>query len=369
MISSFLIFNIIFCTVLLFFVYLAFAQWRMTKDALILWYIGYLLFSFAHYGRDFWVNGFFRFHIFNAPPDPPLQWNSPSSYAAHACYLMFIAQVLSVGVKTEQFTKVLTGVARFFALGIALHLLVQCFWGSSFADKIHQINLVLLVPILLWIMIKLFQLAQLFYEKLILLGTVALIIGFLSAVATRLLPRHDWIDGVICCFKTPWGWSFVLYHMKIGILLDVVCFSWALTLRQKELLSKKPEVIIKKEVVLPLSSHLADDPFLQAIHNYLTQNYQRETLNVAELAQTALHLSPDVVTRKLKEKTGLTTEQYILRYRLERALEFLISTDKSIGEISTDTGFKNDAHFSRAFKRHYDRTPGEMRRNLHQKGG
>jgi AraC-like DNA-binding protein len=368
MISSFLIFNIIFCTILLFFAYLAFAQWRMTKDTLILWYIGYLLFSFVHYVRDFWINGFLKYQIFSVPPDPPLQWNSPSSYAAQACYFLFIAQVLSPRTNTERFTKVLKGVARFFAIAIVLHLLVQIFWGSSFADKIHRINLVLLLPVLFWIIIQLFRLAQHFYEKLILFGTVALIIGFVSAVATRLLPRYDWVDGVICCFPTPWGWSFVLYHMKIGILIDIICFSWALTLRQKMLLTKEPEVVIQKEVILPLSETLPEDTLLQKLNEWLSKHYHEDTLTVVELAQN-LYLGPDVLTRKLKEKTGRTTEQYILRYRLERALELLASSDKTIGQISTDTGFKNDAHFSRAFKSHYGKSPGEMRRNLHQKGG
>jgi AraC-like DNA-binding protein len=357
-----IIFNIFFFSTILFCTYVTFAQWSLSRDIPSLFYIGYLLFTFGHYGRQFWIEGFMAGQ-FVRPPDPPFQWDSPLSYAAFACYFLFIERLMAMRDNAPRLSAFFENAARFLMAGIVVHLLLQRFWGIQTADLGHQIFQAMLFPIMILILVYLFRYAKIFYEKLILFGSLALVIGFLSVLGTRHYERRDLIENVICCFPE---WPWCCYHLKVGIIIDVICFSWALTLRQKMLLSTT-KVITEKVVVLPLDIHTEDD-LLGNVNTWLAAHFHRESLTVPELAQ-AIFLAPDALTKKIKVKTGLTTEQYILRYRLERALEMLGSTRLNISEIAFATGFREAAHFSRAFKRHYGQTPGDMRRSIRPKNG
>lgn len=370
-IVSYLSFDVTFFTLLLFCAFVALGQWRQSKDAAIPWYIGYLLGTVGHYGRQFWISGVGSLD-FASPPNPALQWGTPLSYAAFACYFLFIDRMMNIRTGTPRLSRVLIGIAYFFVFMIGMNLFLQIIWGSGLADKVHQIFQMVLLPTMVWVVIHLLRNARLFYQKLILLGAVALVIGFLCVLATRMLDgRYDPVSGVICCFPTPWGKDMCLYHLRVGVVLDVLCFSWALTLRQRELLlATVPVTIVEVKgpaapvevIVVEKHEMEAKDCMSQQVRDFLTQRFQDDALKVGDIAKT-FHTSADRMTQKLKEETGLTTEQYILKYRLERAADMLLHTNKTVSEIYRDIGLKDLAHFSRAFKKLYGRAPLTFRQN------
>ena len=67
-------------------------------------------------------------------------------------------------------------------------------------------------------------------------------------------------------------------------------------------------------------------------------------------------------TKFFKSFTGMTLVEYMNHYRLEKAAEMLITTDKSVIEISESTGFENHSYFIRLFQRYYQMTPLKYRR-------
>lgn len=352
----FLIFNTFFFTVILFCVFVALLQWRQTRDRSILPYIGYLLGTVAHYGRQFWLTYAAEFGA-ESPPDPPLQWNSPLSYAALGCYFLFLEYLMNVRQDAPGLSSLLLRLSRIFFLLIGVNLVTQALLGRFLADQIHQWVQILLLPLMIWILIHIWKNARFFYQKLVLTGSAALILGFVCVLMTRLMTgRHDWVRDAICCFPTPWG-DVCVYHLKVGILLDVICFSWALTLRQKILLQNAVPRHIQFHKISAIK-----DSFLEEVQAFLEKRVNDESLRVPELA-TGIHLSVAQTNRKIKEKTGLTTEQYILKYRLEKALDLLRSTDKSIREIAFAVGFREAAHFSNAFKRYFGKSPSQIRRD------
>lgn len=251
--------------------------------------------------------------------------------------------------------------AGFLGLMSCGHLLVQALFGNPAADAVHQVFQVLLFPTLAWFVAHMLLNVPLFYQKLILIGTAALMLGFLSAIAQRrLTDDYALLPDMLQCFPTRWG-DICTYHLKVGVVLDVLCFSWAITLRQKMLLQKmaSPKPLLPD---LPAEG----DPMLQKLLEYLSQHFQDETLTVRQIAQ-ALHLSTSQLNRKLKKKVDLTTEQYLLRYRLDRAHELLRNTTKPVIVVMREVGMKDPAHFSRAFKKHHGHSPAEIRGHIVQK--
>lgn len=90
------------------------------------------------------------------------------------------------------------------------------------------------------------------------------------------------------------------------------------------------------------------------IHNHLHQD-----LKLAEIAAIA-QLSPYHFLRLFKLRTGITPHQYILQCRVNRAKYLLQHSHWSIVEIAAQTGFCDQSHLTRYFKRLIGVTPTQL---------
>ena len=72
-------------------------------------------------------------------------------------------------------------------------------------------------------------------------------------------------------------------------------------------------------------------------------------------------LSPAHFSREFKRTTGETPHAFVMRRRLEHAHEFL-AEGGSIADAASCSGFADQAHLSRLFKRRYFLTPGAFQR-------
>ena len=59
---------------------------------------------------------------------------------------------------------------------------------------------------------------------------------------------------------------------------------------------------------------------------------------------------------------GVSPIEYLLRLKLERARELLVTTNDNIDAIAYNTGFEYGNYFARQFKKHYGMQPGEYRK-------
>jgi AraC family transcriptional regulator len=84
-------------------------------------------------------------------------------------------------------------------------------------------------------------------------------------------------------------------------------------------------------------------------------------LSVDELARSA-ELSPAHFARAFRQTLGRPPHQYILARRLERARSLLESPDARPSEVAAATGFADQAHLTRLFKRAFGVTPGAVLR-------
>ena len=80
---------------------------------------------------------------------------------------------------------------------------------------------------------------------------------------------------------------------------------------------------------------------------YLHENFARP-LSRWEIA-SAVGVSEDYLSRVFSRELGVTPWDYLNRYRVLQARTLLLNTSENIGNIARQTGFKDQAYFSRVF--------------------
>lgn len=73
------------------------------------------------------------------------------------------------------------------------------------------------------------------------------------------------------------------------------------------------------------------------------------------------HIGYSYFRRMFKNFTGISPRQYCLQLKVMRAKELLLTTNKSIKEISFELGFDSIYYFSRFFKKKVGVTPSQFR--------
>jgi AraC family transcriptional regulator len=93
---------------------------------------------------------------------------------------------------------------------------------------------------------------------------------------------------------------------------------------------------------------------LEVIHSQLDSRLTIDIL-AREAGLSVAHFS-----RAFRETMGRAPHQYLLSMRLERARRLLEAPDANLSDVAHRTGFADQAHFTRLFKRSYGITPGAL---------
>lgn len=101
---------------------------------------------------------------------------------------------------------------------------------------------------------------------------------------------------------------------------------------------------------------------IEEVRFLMRQNTEQE-FDLEELARHH-HVGYSYFRKMFKKYTGVSPGQYHLQLRIIRAKEMLVSTDKSIKEISLELGFQTIHYFSLIFKKKVGMNPTEFRKRL-----
>lgn len=93
--------------------------------------------------------------------------------------------------------------------------------------------------------------------------------------------------------------------------------------------------------------------------SYMEDHYS-ERVTLSALADAA-GVTPKYLCRSFCSLTGKTPISYLNEYRIDRACEFLRTTDEPMLEIAGRCGFSDQSYFVKLFKRQKGITPGEYR--------
>ena len=93
---------------------------------------------------------------------------------------------------------------------------------------------------------------------------------------------------------------------------------------------------------------------------YMSENIE-SGIDLHQFAKTH-HTAYSHLRKMFKKYTGISPHQYYLDLKLMRAREMIVTTEKSIKEISFELGFDSIHYFSRLFKKKVGTNPTELRK-------
>ena len=74
------------------------------------------------------------------------------------------------------------------------------------------------------------------------------------------------------------------------------------------------------------------------------------------------HLSKPYLSKYIKEKAGMTFQDVVKKERMKKARILLRETNQTVESIAAEVGYENVEHFNRLFKKSYDITPVQYRK-------
>jgi AraC-like DNA-binding protein len=109
----------------------------------------------------------------------------------------------------------------------------------------------------------------------------------------------------------------------------------------------------------PASSLEATVPGFGPALAHMRAHFHREITN-RRLASIS-NMSLRAFERRFRAAFHLTPQRFLRKLRLRIASRALVYTDESLSDIALSSGFADQSHFSREFRRQFGRTPREYR--------
>ena len=104
---------------------------------------------------------------------------------------------------------------------------------------------------------------------------------------------------------------------------------------------------------------------MQEILSYLQDNYAQK-ISLQSVADH-VHLSRSECSRFFHSISGQSLFQYLNELRINRSIELLAHTNKTITEIAYETGFSSQSYFNQKFRLFKGTSPKQFRKSLYTK--
>ncbi|QED38017.1 response regulator [Antarcticibacterium arcticum] len=102
-----------------------------------------------------------------------------------------------------------------------------------------------------------------------------------------------------------------------------------------------------------------EDDVLSRLEKFIVQNITTISFTEEEIA-AALGITPVTLSSRLRERTGLSIHDFVIKTKLEFAKALIAAGNFDLAEVSRLSGFRNKDLFFSAFKKHFGFMPGTI---------
>ncbi|TDF95119.1 response regulator [Paenibacillus piri] len=98
----------------------------------------------------------------------------------------------------------------------------------------------------------------------------------------------------------------------------------------------------------------------------ILETHYDQKINMRMVAER-VHLNENYISQLFKKETGITLQKFVMKIRMERALQLLLEGHYKINEIAGKIGYSNESHFCTSFKLYYGESPTQVLQKTKQK--
>ena len=106
-----------------------------------------------------------------------------------------------------------------------------------------------------------------------------------------------------------------------------------------------------------------DNTAFARCRRYMDEHFCDPELNVDAVCDVGF-ISVSSLQRAFRTYLGLSPKQYLIKIRMNRALELLTENERSVKEIAFACGFADEKYFSRAFRKRYGYPPSQLKNHM-----
>ena len=121
------------------------------------------------------------------------------------------------------------------------------------------------------------------------------------------------------------------------------------------------EVLARSKATAPEMKSDHENSYVQQAINYIESNFATD-ITIQKIADF-INIDRSYLFYLFKQERGCSPQQYLMDYRISFAKEMLIETDYSVETICYSCGYKNPETFTKAFKKHVGKAPGQFRKH------
>ncbi|MBP5180418.1 MAG: helix-turn-helix domain-containing protein [Clostridiales bacterium] len=131
-----------------------------------------------------------------------------------------------------------------------------------------------------------------------------------------------------------------------------------------EIIRKQCAVLGKDDPEVMTDSH---KQLFKSMMLYISENYQ-ETVTLDGIAASA-NISKSMCNNIFHKYVGESPVSYVMHFRARKVAEYLRSTDMSLGQIAEKTGFNGVSYMSETFKKFFEASPRDYRKQWRRNDG
>ncbi|WP_072403699.1 hybrid sensor histidine kinase/response regulator transcription factor [Flaviramulus basaltis] len=108
-----------------------------------------------------------------------------------------------------------------------------------------------------------------------------------------------------------------------------------------------------------------EQEFIHKLESIILGLINNDSIDVNMVAQS-IKMNRATLSRKLKAVTGLTINKFIIRVKLNKALELIKEGDLTISQVSYEVGYNDIKHFRQVFKEQFNKVPSQFKSKKHE---
>lgn len=121
---------------------------------------------------------------------------------------------------------------------------------------------------------------------------------------------------------------------------------------QKFETTTSPQPVVKDDL---------ESQFLTDLDRVILENIDNEDFKVEPHLCRAMLMSRAQLYRKIKALKNVSPAAYMRSVRMKKAHHLILSTNKTLGDIASEVGFKDQSHFTKVFSAEFGKKPNEIR--------